>query len=170
MAHFLSGLLKNPEAGWAVTHARTGALVVSALETAFDSATRKRGLLGRSGLAAGAGLVIAPSNAVHSFFMQFAIDVVFLDRAGRVLKVRQHLGPRRVTACWRGFAVLELPAGTAAATGVEPGDTLTITAADKSASQRTSIFSSPDASQTLATPARVTSRASRCASAINASS
>ena len=61
----------------------SGRVAVPDLEVAVDSATRKKGLLGREGLADGAGLVIAPTNAVHTFFMRFPIDIVFVTQAGR---------------------------------------------------------------------------------------
>ena len=126
MAHFLNALLDDAGAHWVVTHAGSGAVVVDTLEAAFDSASRRRGLLGRDELAPGSGLVIAPSNAVHTFFMRFPIDVVFLDRQGRIVKMRGDLRAHRLAACLRGFAVLELPAGTIARTGLVRGDLLTI--------------------------------------------
>jgi uncharacterized protein len=126
VAHFLNDILDDPGARWMVKIARSGAVVVDSLETAFDSSSRRRGLLGRSELPRGAGLVIAPSNAVYTFFMRFGIDLVFLDRCGSVVKTRSHVRQRRVAACLKGFAVLELPAGTIADTGVVCGDVLTI--------------------------------------------
>ena len=62
---------------------RTGLVVAATLEPAFDSASRKRGLLGRDGLAAGHALIIAPSNMVHTFFMRFPIDILIVSRGGR---------------------------------------------------------------------------------------
>ena len=56
------------------------------LETAFDSGTRRRGLLGRDDLAAGTAMVLAPCNAVHTCRMRFPIDVVFAARDGRVTR------------------------------------------------------------------------------------
>jgi uncharacterized membrane protein (UPF0127 family) len=61
------------------------------------------------------------------FFMRFPIDVVHVDREGRVVKVTPHLRPWRVDASWRGFAVIELPAGTASRLGLQEGDVLTTT-------------------------------------------
>jgi uncharacterized membrane protein (UPF0127 family) len=126
MPHFLNNLLKDPGAHWVVKNARTGAVVVDVLETAFDSSSRRRGLLGRSELARGAGLVIAPSNAVHTFSMRFPIDIIFVARDGHVVKVRRHVGPRRIAAALSAFAVIELPAGSLDATTIAPGDVLAI--------------------------------------------
>jgi uncharacterized protein len=129
VAHFLNDLLKDPGGRWVVKNARSGAVVVDALETAFDSSSRRRGLLGRNELVRGAGLVIAPSNAVHTFSMRFPIDILFVARDGRVVKVRRHVGPRRIAAALSAFAVIELPAGSLDTSTIAPGDFLVIAAA-----------------------------------------
>ncbi len=128
--HFLSSLLAAGPATWRLVNARTGSTLADRIETAFNSASRRRGLLGRATLPAGFALVIAPCNAVHTFGMKTAIDVVFAARNGRVVKVREVVVPQRVTAAWRGFATVELPPGAvAAAGGVELGDLLRLEAA-----------------------------------------
>jgi uncharacterized membrane protein (UPF0127 family) len=99
----------------------SGRVVVPDLEVAAESATRKKGLLGRDGLADGSGLVIAPTNAVHTFFMRFPIDILFVTRAGEVVKVRQAVPAWRIAAAFRGYAVVELAAGGAARAGLEVG-------------------------------------------------
>lgn len=71
------------------------------------------GLLGRRGLAADEALFLSPCNNVHTFFMRFAIDVVFVDQHGVVLSVVPALGPWRIAAAWRAHACLELAAGGA---------------------------------------------------------
>jgi hypothetical protein len=93
-------------------------------EVAGESGSRRRGLLGRTGLAEGEGLWIVPCEAVHCFFMKFTIDVVFLDRKRRVVKVRPSLKPWRIAGCLRAHSVLELPEGVIAASGTQPGDEL----------------------------------------------
>jgi hypothetical protein len=85
-------------------------------ETAF---ARLRGLL------SGEGMLLRPASSVHTAFMRFAIDVVFLDRGDRVLKVAAELPPWRMAACKGARAVLELPAGEARARGLAPGVSLT---------------------------------------------
>jgi uncharacterized membrane protein (UPF0127 family) len=89
--------------------------------TAFG---RMRGLLGRSGLDPDGGMLIDRAGSVHMFFMQFPIDVVFLDRDRMVVGVRHGLRPWRVAGARRAVAALELPAGRAAEVGVEKGDEL----------------------------------------------
>jgi uncharacterized membrane protein (UPF0127 family) len=86
---------------------------------------RLRGLLGRSDLPAGEGLLLRPAGSVHTAFMRFPIDVVFLDRADRVLKVAHDLAPWRMAGCRGARAVLELPAGEASKRGLHEGVSLT---------------------------------------------
>jgi uncharacterized membrane protein (UPF0127 family) len=86
---------------------------------------RTRGLLPRTGLDPGEALVI-PTQSVHTFRMRFAIDVVYVDRRGKVLAVHDRV-PRGRILPWRirARAVVELPAGAAAAAGIQPGQVLT---------------------------------------------
>ncbi|MGH2920237.1 MAG: DUF192 domain-containing protein [Solirubrobacteraceae bacterium] len=87
---------------------------------------RMRGLLGRADLAAGEGLLLRPAGSIHTHFMRFPIDAVFLDREQRVLDVRSAIRPWR-TARRRGArAVLELRAGEASRRGIAIGDVLRI--------------------------------------------
>jgi uncharacterized membrane protein (UPF0127 family) len=91
-------------------------------ETPF---ARMRGLLGRSGLPVGEGLLLRPAASIHTAFMRFPIDVVFLDSADRIMKVATHLEPWRMAGCRGARAVLELPAGEAAHRGLVAGTSLT---------------------------------------------
>ena len=114
MASFLSEVARSGGKGpFELVDAQSGRVLVPYLEVAVESATRKRGLLGRDGLAAGAGLVIAPTNAVHTFFMRFPIDIVFVARDGTVVKVSRAVPAWRMAAAWKGYAVVELAAGGA---------------------------------------------------------
>jgi hypothetical protein len=81
-------------------------------------------LLGRAALGADEGLLIRPTASIHTFFMRFAIDVVFLDRAGVVLKIVSGLRPWRIAASRRARCALELRAGEARARDLQPGDRL----------------------------------------------
>jgi uncharacterized membrane protein (UPF0127 family) len=83
-----------------------------------------KGLLGRSSLGSGEGLLLEPAASIHTFFMRFPIDVVFLDGDRRVLKVVPGLAPWRATASWGARAALELGAGEAARLRLAPGDLL----------------------------------------------
>ena len=123
---FLRPLLDAPEAPWTLRNARSGLVLADRLEPAFDSTARRRGLLGRQGLDAGAALIIAPCNSIHTFFMKFAIDVVFVSRDGQVTKLRTALQPWRVGISWKSFAVIELSAGTIARAETRVGDVLQV--------------------------------------------
>jgi hypothetical protein len=97
-------------------------VVADDAEIANTSATRRKGLLGRPSLYPGQGLWIVPCGAIHTFFMTFAIDVVYLDRNKRVKKTRTNLTPWRLSACLTAHSVLELPAGTISRSGTKRGD------------------------------------------------
>ena len=101
-------------------------MVADRLEPAFDSATRKRGLLGRDGLPPGHAMVIAPCNAVHTFFMRFAIDILFVNREGRILKIKYAVPASRIALSLSAWATIELAGRSLAGLDVTPGDTLTL--------------------------------------------
>jgi hypothetical protein len=103
-----------------------GTVLATKLELASTGASRRKGLLGRESLAAGEGLWIAPCESVHTFFMRFAIDLVYLDRKHRVRKVRSSVSPWRLSACFSAHSVLELPAGTIQASRTRCGDCVEI--------------------------------------------
>ncbi len=86
--------------------------IAARVEKAEDYASRSRGLLGRDSLAREEGLWIVPCPMIHTFFMRFAIDVLFLDRGLKVLRVIENLRPWRLSPwVWGADSVLELPAG-----------------------------------------------------------
>lgn len=87
---------------------------------------RMRGLLGRSGLPPGEGLLLRPAPSVHTGLMRFPIDVVFLDKHLHVLKLVERLVPWRAASAARARAALELASGEIARRGVEIGDALAI--------------------------------------------
>jgi uncharacterized protein len=83
--------------------------------------SRMRGLLGRNGLGREEGLLLKPCGSVHTLFMRFPIDVVFLDRELSVVAVRPELRPWRTAGARGAKVTLELAAGEAARLGIEPG-------------------------------------------------
>ncbi len=90
--------------------------------------SRGLGLMGRASLEPGAGLLIYPEWSIHTFFMRFPIDVVFVDRYDTVIGIRHAMPPYRPYAgAWGARYVLELPAGVLAATATCVGDQLTVT-------------------------------------------
>lgn len=100
------------------------ALLAEALEVADVGPRRRKGLLGRKCLLPGEGLWIVPCEAVHTFGMQFSIDIVFLDRKNRVVKARSNVRPGRLSACLLAKSVVELPSGTVLDTQTMRGDTV----------------------------------------------
>jgi uncharacterized membrane protein (UPF0127 family) len=83
-----------------------------------------RGLIGRRGLPAGEGLLLTPAPSIHTAFMRFPIDALFLDRDLRVLDIRASMPPWRIASKRKARAVLELSAGECARRRVEVGDRL----------------------------------------------
>ena len=108
----------------ALRHATSGRVVARTVELAVTSETRRRGLLGRDGLAPGHALLIAPCSSIHTWFMRFPIDVIYVTRDGVVLKTRAAIPAWRMSAGWGAFAVVEMAAGAAAQAGVSAGDRL----------------------------------------------
>jgi uncharacterized membrane protein (UPF0127 family) len=94
---------------------------LAGIAVADTPVARMKGLLGRRSLDPGEGLLLRPAGSVHTAFMRFPIDVVFLDRELRVLRVEPSVSPWRLVAQRGAKAVLELPAGAARRRGLKPG-------------------------------------------------
>ena len=101
----------------ALINRRTGTAIATAVEVAETRQSRRRGLLGRSALDPNAALVLTPCFTIHTAFMQFAIDVVFVDGRGGVLRIVRDLRPWRMATALGARAVVELAAGK-----LRPGD------------------------------------------------
>ena len=95
-----------------------------AVETAESSAQRRTGLLKHERLEEGSGLWIIPCEAVHTFFMKFALDLIYIDRKHVVKAVARNVKPWRFSACFPAHSVIELPMGTIDRTGTQKGDQL----------------------------------------------
>jgi uncharacterized membrane protein (UPF0127 family) len=107
-----------------VTNTTRNHILADRADIADTSATRNRGLLKHTGLAPGEGLWIVPTQGVHTFGMNFTIDVLYLNRARKVLKIRPSMVKSRISLCLSAHSVLELPDGTLAKTGTQAGDQL----------------------------------------------
>ncbi|MGA2134854.1 MAG: DUF192 domain-containing protein [Bryobacteraceae bacterium] len=99
-------------------------VLADSADVADTSEKRRTGLLKHSSLNPGQGLWIVPCESVHSFFMKFDIDLVYLDRNKKVKKVRHRMVPWRLSACLTAHSILELPAGAVEASGTQAGDQL----------------------------------------------
>lgn len=116
--------------GMQIHNQTRGQVLADRAELARSFVARGRGLIGRATLPSGYALIIYPEWSIHTFFMRVAIDVLFVDRADRVVGLRAAMPPGRPfagVAPWRGRYVIEMPAGVIADTGTRIGDQLTLT-------------------------------------------
>lgn len=96
----------------------------AAVDVADTSAKRRTGLLKHARLNPGEGLWIVPCESVHTFFMKFPIDLVYVDKRRKVRKVRSRVPAWRLSACLSAHSIVELPAGTVEQTGTQVGNEL----------------------------------------------
>jgi hypothetical protein len=101
-----------------------GTLPGDAIDVADTSAKRRTGLLKHTHLNPGEGLWIVPCESVHTFFMKFAIDLVYLDRKQIVRKVVSNVAPWRMSVCLTAHSIVELPSGAIEASATQKGDQL----------------------------------------------
>jgi len=102
-----------------------GTVLVPRVVLARSFGRRTLGLMFRRGLPEGEGLAIIPCNQIHMFFMRFPLDVLFVDREGKVLHLLHGIRPWRVSRLVRGARyAIELPSGSLRRSGVAQGDLL----------------------------------------------
>ncbi len=103
-----------------------GTVIAQEVRLARSLWSRFRGLMGQRSLPEGQGLLLEPCSSIHCMFMRFPIDVIFLDREGRVVKVAAEVKPWRLAAAKGARSALELPAGIAARSDTAAGDRIVI--------------------------------------------
>lgn len=103
-------------------HERTGRVIASRIELAVTRHARRAGLLGRTSLEPAAALVLAPCCMIHTAFMRFPIDVLFVDRQGLVVRLVHTMTPWRAAGSLGAYAAIELAAGVLRRHTVNPGD------------------------------------------------
>src|SRR2546428_3873588 len=103
-------------------NARTHEAIASEVEVAATRAARRRGLLGRNALNPSAALILTPCCSIHTAFMRFPIDVIFVDREWRALRIIWGLAPWRAAIVSRASAVVELAAGSLRMRDIVVGD------------------------------------------------
>jgi uncharacterized membrane protein (UPF0127 family) len=108
----------------ALVNQRTDEALATCVEVAVTRRDRRKGLLGRSGLEPASALIIAPCFSIHTMFMRFDIDAVFVDEDGRAVKVVRDMTPWRIAVNPTAHAVVELPAGSLRDRQVNVGDRL----------------------------------------------
>jgi uncharacterized membrane protein (UPF0127 family) len=123
---FLDPLIRTGAGACELIDARRGVVLARRVDAAFDSTTRRKGLLGRENVPGDFALVIAPSNAVHTWFMRTPLDLVFVTRGGTVTKICRGVKPWRVAGSLRAFAVIEAAHGFIDRHGVVPGDVVAL--------------------------------------------
>jgi uncharacterized protein len=101
-----------------------GRVVATDVELAITREQRNKGLLGRDHLPAGHALIIAPCTSIHTWFMRFPIDVLFVKRDGQIVKISTAVPAWRFRIGFGAFAVVEMPAGAAAQAGLQARDVL----------------------------------------------
>ncbi|CAA9537340.1 MAG: hypothetical protein AVDCRST_MAG73-1544 [uncultured Thermomicrobiales bacterium] len=112
-----------------VTNQRTGRIVLTGVRTAEGAWGSFKGLMLKKHLPDGEGLLFRPARGIHTQFMRFPIDLVFLDEAHRVTKVREAMRPWRFDFT-SAAAVIEINPGAARAADIRPGDLLVFEAVD----------------------------------------
>jgi len=106
---------------------RTHKELATNVKVADNLFTRMKGLLGKKELLEGEALWIKPCFSVHTFFMKFPIDVIFLNKKNQVIVAVSNLTPNRMTRLYpQSFSVLELPSGTIVASNSQIGDIIEI--------------------------------------------
>lgn len=110
----------------------TDTVIAAQVELADSAWKRMRGLLGRGSLAADAGMRFEPASSLHMMFMRFAIDVVYVDRDERVVKLVRNFKPWRFSWARGARTAYELPVGSIDRSDVAVGDELELRPADAS--------------------------------------
>jgi uncharacterized membrane protein (UPF0127 family) len=103
---------------------------VASVELATTRVERRRGLLGRSAIEPGSALVLAPCCSIHTAFMRFAIDVIFVDGEGRVVRIANRVVPWRIVIASGAYAAIELAAGSLESQSVKVDDCLYVQSGD----------------------------------------
>jgi uncharacterized membrane protein (UPF0127 family) len=112
--------------GVQIVNATRGIVLAAQGLQAVSMGARMKGLLGRDDFPRGQGLIISPCNQIHTFFMRFPIDVIFLDARGRAVRTIAAVLPWRLTNLYlRAACVVELPAGVIEESGTQEGDEIT---------------------------------------------
>jgi len=121
-----SARLRKPRRRPRAVTRQDGAVVCERCTVADSPLPRMRGLLGRRDLSSGEGLLLRPAGSIHTFFMRFPIDAVFIDREGRIVRVARSIRPWRAAAARGARSVLELRAGECDRRRLQTGDVLEI--------------------------------------------
>ena len=126
MSTFLRPLRQAAGDTCSLVNVRTGSVIAEVVESALDSKSRRKGLLGRDSLADSHALVLAPCGSVHTIGMRFPIDVLFMNADGSVIKIVERMGAWRMAGSLQACITVELPTGSVQRHHVLTGDRLSI--------------------------------------------
>lgn len=84
-------------------------ILAESIELADNPWKRFKGLLGREGLPDGSGLYITPCNSIHSFFMRFSFDAIFIDKKNMIIDIIEEMPPGKIKYCFSAHSVIEIP-------------------------------------------------------------
>ena len=123
---FLGPLIGKGVGQCELVNAERGSVLASQVEPAFDSTTRKKGLLGRDSIPDDYALIIAPCSAVHTFGMRTPLDLVFVAKNGTITKTCRGVQPWRMAGSMRAHAVVEAAPGFIDRHEIVPGETVAL--------------------------------------------
>ena len=109
-----------------LVYAERGSVLAREVEPAFDSKTRKKGLLGRESIPADYALIIAPCSAVHTFSMRVPIDLIFVTKDGTITKTCRGVKPWRMAGSLGAYAVIEAAEGFIDRHEIVPGEVVAL--------------------------------------------
>ena len=157
---FLGPLIGKGVGQCELVNAERGSVLASQVEPAFDSTTRKKGLLGRDSIPDDYALIIAPCSAVHTFGMRTPLDLVFVAKNGTITKTCRGVQPWRMAGSMRAHAVVEAAPGFIDRHEIVPGETVALreTASSGRPAEATPLLGLMPVAEPRATPARLTTR------------
>ena len=109
-----------------IENIKNNEILASDARIAASFMDRLKGLLGTKKLDQGQGLIIRPCNSIHTIGMKYSIDIIFLDKQNKVVKIVMDMHSGRVSICNSASYVVELPSGVASSTNTTVGDLISI--------------------------------------------
>lgn len=110
-----------------IINVKNNAILADKAEIANNPLKRMKGLLGKSEFSQGSALILDPCDSVHTFFMRFAIDIIFIDKNNSVVKIISSMKPYRLSGIYfKSRLAIELPSGKTLATNTQLGDKILI--------------------------------------------
>jgi hypothetical protein len=115
---------------YVITNERTGEVVSGNAVLAANPLTRMKGLLGRSSMPSSEAIILRPASSIHTLFMRFGLDIIYVDRENQILKVVRDLAPFRFSSARGAMSVIEMAAGATGGHDLRAGDRLLFSGVD----------------------------------------